>query len=118
MAKQVVTIGFRETVEVEPGIWAAKITERKYPSDIFRNSRRYEIGQKVNDDVQLNNQFSLIADAYAAQNYFAMCYISFMGAKWKITNVEVQRPRLLITAGGIYNGEESEEESEGTPEEA
>lgn len=117
MAKRVCTIGFRDTVEIEPGNWISKITERQYACDIFRNTRRYETGQKVNDDLQINNQFSLVADAYAADNYFAMCYISFMGAKWKITNVEVQRPRLLLTAGGVYNGEEPEAEPEGTPEE-
>lgn len=117
MAKQVCAIGFRKAVEVEPGIWTPMIIERNYACDIFRNTRRYETGQKINDDLQINNQFSIVADAYAAENYFAMCYILFMGAKWKITNVEVQRPRLLLTAGGIYNDEEPEAEPEGTPEE-
>lgn len=32
-----------------------------------------------------------------------MRYIEFMGAKWKITNIEVQYPRLILTVGGVYN---------------
>ncbi len=115
MAKAYLKIGFRNTVNVD-GVWRSQITERNYACDVIRNTRRYEAGQKVNDDILINNQFSIVADGYATENYFAMCYISWMGAKWKVTNVEVQRPRLLITAGGIYNGEEPEGEPEGTPE--
>ena len=29
--------------------------------------------------------------------------VTEMGAKWKITDVEVQYPRLLLTIGGLYN---------------
>jgi len=28
-----------------------------------------------------------------------------MGAKWKITNVEVQYPRLILTIGGVYHAQ-------------
>jgi hypothetical protein len=32
-----------------------------------------------------------------------MLYVEFMGTKWKITNVEVQYPRLILSVGGVYN---------------
>ena len=32
-----------------------------------------------------------------------MRYVEFMGAKWKISSVEVQYPRLILTVGGVYN---------------
>jgi hypothetical protein len=35
-----------------------------------------------------------------------MLYVEFMGAKWKISNVEVQYPRLILTIGEVYNGEQ------------
>jgi hypothetical protein len=30
-----------------------------------------------------------------------------MGANWKITNVEVEFPRIILTLGGVYNGDTS-----------
>lgn len=37
--------------------------------------------------------------------FHTMKYVVWMGASWKITSIEVQRPRLLLTIGGVYNGE-------------
>ena len=34
-----------------------------------------------------------------------MDVVKFMGAKWKISSVDVQYPRLRLTIGGVYNGE-------------
>ena len=46
---------------------------------------------------------SIIADPFAYQNFHAMRYIEWMGAKWKITKVNVQSPRLILSVGGVYN---------------
>ena len=80
------------------------VEERKYYGDITRNSRRWEQGSDINDNLQINNQISIVADAYAYEHFFAMKYVRWMGACWKVTNVEVQRPRLLLTIGDVYNG--------------
>ena len=58
----------------------------------------------VNDNINISNEFSIVADPYAINNFHAIRYVEFMGAKWKISNVSVQHPRLLLTAGGVYNG--------------
>ena len=73
----------------------------------FVTQGAYENGSGLNDDLVLNNQLSIVADAYANQHFFAIRYVRWMGALWKITNVEVQRPRLLLTVGGVYNGPEA-----------
>lgn len=117
MAKYMCTIGFGVEVEKEPGIMMPDISERRYACDVLRNSRRFENRNEINDNLNVNNQFSIVADAYAYQNFFAMRYIVWMGAKWKISTVEVLRPRLLLTIGGVYNGPEPEEKPEGVPEE-
>jgi hypothetical protein len=36
-----------------------------------------------------------------------MRYVEFMGTKWKITNIEVQYPRLTLSIGGEYNGQQA-----------
>ena len=47
---------------------------------------------------------SIVADPYANENFFAIRYVQWMGTLWKVTEVEVQSPRLLLRLGGKYNG--------------
>ena len=103
-------VGYCETVEEtgdRKGNWIPnQITERKYYGDVLRNTRKWEKSQveSTNDNLNVNNSFSIVADFYAYNHYYAMAYVKWMGACWKITNVEVQRPRLILTVGGVYNG--------------
>lgn len=104
MAKFYGMIGYAETVETEPGIWDELITERSYYGDLIRNTRKLQTSEGVNDDVNLSNEISIVADPFAYQNFHSMRYVEYMGAKWKIINVEVQHPRLILSVGGVYNG--------------
>ena len=104
MAKFYGTIGYAKTVETMPGVWTEQITERDYYGDVIRNSRRLQSSDKVNDDISISNQISIVADPYAINNFHSMRYAEFMGAKWKISDVEGQYPRLLLTLGGLYSG--------------
>ena len=105
MAKFYGNIGYAETVEVEPGIWEAKIIERPYYGDINRNTRKLENSGSVNDNVNISNEISIVADPYANEHVYAMRYIHFQGSKWKITNAEILLPRIVLSIGGLYNGE-------------
>jgi hypothetical protein len=103
MAKFCGVIGYAVTKETEPGIWEEQIVEVEYFGDVIRNSRRFSGSAKVNDDINISNQISIIADPFANNNFHAMKYVVFMGAKWKISEVTVQYPRLVLTIGGLYN---------------
>ena len=103
MAKFCGLIGYAVTKETEPGIWEEQIVEVEYFGDVIRNSRRFSGSAKVNDDINISNQISIIADPFANNNFHAMKYVVFMGAKWKISEVTVQYPRLVLTIGGLYN---------------
>ena len=107
MAKWYGVIGYAETVETEPGLWEEKIVERPYYGDITRNTRKLQSSGSVNDNVNISNLLSIIADPYANLNFYAMRYVEFMGSKWKVTDVEVKSPRLILTLGGLYNGEQA-----------
>ena len=96
-------IGYAMTQETKPGVWTDQIIEHEYYGDLLRNSYRFQTSDKVNDDVSIANEFSIIADSFAKDNFHLMKYIEFEGTKWKITNVEVRSPRLNLTVGGIYN---------------
>lgn len=104
MAKFYGVIGYAATVQTEPGIYEEQIIETEYVGDVLRNTRRLREGSKINDDITISNQISIIADPYASNNFHAMRYVTFMGAKWKVSDVEVQYPRLILTLGGLYNG--------------
>ena len=104
MAKFYGKIGYAETKETKPGVWVEQITERSYYGDITRNSRRLQSAEQLNDDININNENRIVADPYAIDNFHSMRYAEFMGTKWKITNVEVSYPRLILTLGGLYNG--------------
>lgn len=105
MAKFYGEIGYVKTEEVRPGVWEEVTTRRPYYGDLIRNTRKLQGADKVNDDINVANEISILADPYANENFHSMKYIEFMGAKWKITNVEVQYPRLILTAGGLYHDE-------------
>lgn len=104
MAKWYGVIGYADTVEVEPGIWDEQVTERPYYGELIRNTRRLQTADKVNDDLTISNQISIVSDPYAINNFHAMKYAVLWGTKWKITSVEVQYPRLVLEVGGAYNG--------------
>jgi hypothetical protein len=108
MAKWYGIIGFVNTVETEPGLWEEQVVERSYYGDLIRNTRKLETSGGVNDNINLANEVSIVADPYTKNNFYAMRYVKFMGAKWKITSVDVQYyPRLTLTIGGLYNGDSS-----------
>lgn len=103
MAKFYGNIGFAATVETEKGVWEEQISERPYFGDVVRNKRQLRDAGKVNSDVDISNEISIIADPYANDNFHFMRYVVFMGAKWTVESVEVQYPRLILSVGGLYN---------------
>lgn len=96
-------VGYVVTDETVPGVWGEVVTERMYYGDVLKNTKRNQGTDTLNDDVSVNNLISVLADPFAYGHFFAMKYVEWMGSKWKITNVEVNRPRLILTIGGVYN---------------
>ncbi len=103
MGKWYGAIGYADTLETEAGVWDEELIERMYYGDLLRNTRKLEGADKVNADINIANEISVVADPFAYQNFHLMRYVELMGVKWKITNVEVQYPRLILTIGGVYN---------------
>lgn len=107
MAKFYGAIGYAETVETTPGVWKEQITEHYYYGDLIRNTRRLQTADQLNDNINVANEISIVADPFAINNFHSMRYVEFMGAKWKISSVEVRHPRLILTVGGLYNAEQA-----------
>ena len=104
-------VGFAITEEVDPinhpGMWEDTIKEIYYVGDLVTPmTSRWILNQQINDDLRITNKLSIVADPFAERNFHAIKYIWFKGTKWKVISVEVDRPRLILTTGGIYNGEQ------------
>lgn len=107
MAKFFGEVGYGEAVEdpEDSGIWVDTITERKYQGDVLRITKTSENGDnKVNADISVNNRISVVADEFAYDNFFSIIYIKWGGVYWTVTSVEVQKPRLILSLGSVYNG--------------
>lgn len=104
MARFSGTIGFGQSVQVRPGIWEDVVTEKPYFGDVIRNSRQSREGEHLNNDLTVNNSISVVADAFANENIFAIRYVKWGGGFWAVDDVTVQAPRLVLRLGGVYNG--------------
>lgn len=107
MAKFYGKVGFLRIEETASDVYGEILTERLYKGDVIRNQKRYQSSESLNDDVVLSNNISIVADSYANENVFAIKYVIYKGVPWKVTNVEIQRPRIILTLGGKYNVQEN-----------
>ena len=103
-------IGFNETVEEEPGVWVPKVVPRDFYGDILRKSFKEQQADKINADMHVTNKLSVVADEYLQNNFHKIAYVTFSGAKWTVSDVEVTFPRLTLSLGSLYLEEEEEDE--------
>lgn len=103
-------VGYGESVEAPAGsgVWKDNITEVSYFGDVVRNTRQTHSGEHLNNDLSVQNSISIVADAYANENFMYIRFVIWMGKPWHVTDVEVQSPRLLLRLGGVYNGPRAE----------
>lgn len=104
MAKWSGKIGFSTSVEVEPGYWEEQIIEKQYTGDIITHSVKRQNSEGVNQNINISSSISIIANPFANKHCSEMTYITYMGAKWKITDITPEFPRLKLTIGDLYNG--------------
>lgn len=107
MAKWFGKIGYSITEKVEPGVYESTIKEISYRGDVLSSRWKRQDSGGINDNINISNVISIIADPFAYQNCSKMAYIEYLGELWKISDIEVQSPRLLITIGGVYNGKQA-----------
>ena len=105
LAKFYGAIGYALSRERSPGVWVDEILEKNYRGDVVLDQRRFNASDKVNDDINIDNSISIVADAYAYANVGYMRYVVWNGVAWRIQSFSINRPRLVIQIGGIYNGE-------------
>lgn len=103
MAKYYGKIGYGTMVETAHDVYQETITEREYFGDVIKDTRKWIGSEHLNDDLNVSNRISIVSDPYAYANFHSIRWCEYMGAKWKVTNVEVAYPRLILDLGGVYN---------------
>ena len=104
MAKYCGKIGYAVSKETSPGVWEEKITEREYYGELIKNTRKLANGENLNDDITVANDVSIVADPFAMEHFYQIRYAVLYSVKWKVSDVEVKSPRLILRLGGVYNG--------------
>ena len=106
MAKFSGNIGFVKNAETYEGsgVWIEEIIEKPYRGDVVNDVIKWQDSSKVNENLNISNKFSIVADTFAMQNIGNMRYVDYCGTKWKIMTVDINRPRIIIYLGGLYNG--------------
>jgi hypothetical protein len=105
MAKFHGKVGFALSSETASGVWTDTVTEREYYGEVIRETKSWvQASNQVNDNLTLGNRISVVGDDFANLNIATMKYVKWGGVYWKISNVEIQRPRLILSLGGVYNG--------------
>lgn len=113
MAKFYGKVGFIETIDDGDGVWSPKPIERNYVGDVIKNIRRWDNpSEGINDNLNLNNSISIISDNFAIEKCSFIKYVEWMGSFWEISSIEVQRPRLILSIGGVYNGPRPDQTTE------
>lgn len=106
-------VGYIDTVkdETSPDDWIEKPVEQFYKGELLKNFRNLvKSGEdQLNDDITFSNQISITANPYALSHMADMRYVKWMGTAWKVTGVDASNyPRLILSIGGVYNGETAE----------
>ena len=96
-------VGYAVDVEAYPGVWEERISEHEYFGDVLKNRINMQQGSVVNAKITITNSISIIADPFAFEHVYAMRYVTYLGKKWSIVKVSIERPRLILTLGGLYN---------------
>ena len=105
MAKFCGIVGFVLTVEKAPGVFIEVPSQKTYKGDVLKYSHRWESTEHLNDDILIDNQISIVANNFACKHLGAMRYVEWMGTRWEIKHAQIQKPRIILTIGGVYNGE-------------
>ena len=109
MAKFYGPVGYAERSEIRPGVWEDTVIERTYYGDIQKDTAKWREGSdRVLPELSVANTISIVADAYANKNFHAIRYIHWAGSNWSVSEVQVERPRLIFRLGGVYNGPTAE----------
>lgn len=98
-------IGYGIATETAPGVWENEFVEREYFGETKQINSHWDHANDLNDEMKINCQISIIADEFAYEQFPFIKYAEYNGHKWKVSDISPKHPRLILTLGGLYNGQ-------------
>lgn len=111
MAKFSGKIGYVIPVEQSAGVYVDRAKERPAKGDVLQNVHKWENGEWLNNNLNVDHRISILADSFFLQNGSILRYVKWRGAYWCITSIDYQHPRIILNLGGVYNGPKADEAS-------
>lgn len=100
----------------ETGIADSVPVEKPYYGKVLEHVRKWSTTESTNDDLVLSNQIAITANDYAFEHMSSIAYVHYMGGYWKVESIKVRFPEIILTLGGVWNGQT--ESSAGTSEDS
>lgn len=92
--------------EDPPGIWKpSAVVEKLGRGDLIGQMINNEDVGGLSDGININNKLSIIMDPFVNKNLESLKYVILYGTRWEIKSMTINRPRVILTLGGVYNGE-------------
>lgn len=104
MAKFYGAIGYSIITETSPGVWIDEVVERNYTGDEIKAKRIWQPSENVNPNFTISDSISIVADEFMLANMQMMKYVRWRGAVWSINSISIDRPRMVLAIGGLFNG--------------
>ena len=110
MARFFGPIGYEQAqIETEPGIYAPSVmVEHNSFGTVLTRKRKWDASATgTNDDVSVTNRISIVADDYVNEHWPAIKYVKWGGVYWKVLSIDIVRPRIILSLGGVWNGDKA-----------
>lgn len=104
MSKFYGKVGYAIPRETSPGVIEYNdIEERPYYGDLLRNTRKWDSSDTLNDNLNIQDDVSIVSDGFAYLNAQYIKYVIVFGVKWKVRSIKIERPRIILTLGDVYH---------------
>lgn len=110
MARFFGPIGYeQEQHESEPGIWTPSgMVERNAFGAVLKRQRKWaDSSEGTNDNLEVTNRISIVADDYVNEHWPAIKYVKWADTYWKVVSIDIERPRVILSLGGVWNGDKA-----------
>lgn len=105
MSRVNITVGIKPTqpTEVSPGVFEyTPIEYTNIPASVLEASFNITDGQSVNQESIGSTRLSFIMSNDVNNRLGLLSYITYLGVKYKVTNVRIVRPRIEVTLGEVF----------------
>ncbi|QGJ84761.1 hypothetical protein [Lactococcus phage P1046] len=105
MSRVNITIGINpaEPSEVRPGVFEyIPIEYTNVPASVLEANFNITDGQSVNQESNGVTRLSFIMSNDVNNRLGLLTYVTYLGIKYKVSNVRIVRPRVEVTLGEVF----------------